>query len=456
MSALISVQEYEAQAAVLFQQAKAILTDPNSTQEDIAKVEQMVTDAKGLKDRAFKLEEVGRAAAEFEQKADAANQKPAKAKRNRWYPSAKGSNFNGPDSWDDFMGSMFDAWESKGHNLDERLLTLKRAITDPEESKAEDEYWEKEYKGRKDLVESVGASGGFLVPTEFYNQLMAVEGENGIVRSRATKIRMNRRAVDIPVLDQTTTTAGVPHWFGGMLFYWLEEATSKTETNAKFRKISLVAHKLIGYTEASDELIEDSAISLGDFFNSSLGFAGGIAWMEDYAFLRGTGAGQPLGVVNAGATITVPRQAVGTPVQYLDIVNMMESFLPSARGVWVMNQTVMSNLFQMTVGTSNVWQPNMQAGVPSNLFGMPVIFTEKLPAVGSAGDVLLADWRYYLIGDRKATTIESTQFYQWQYDLTSWRAVHRVDGQPWLSAPLTYQDGTVQVSPFVILGAKTT
>jgi HK97 family phage major capsid protein len=135
---------------------------------------------------------------------------------------------------------------------------------------------------------------------------------------------------------------------------------------------------------------------------------------------------------------------------------MMEGFLPSARGVWVMNQTVMSNLFQMTVGTSNVWQPNMQQGVPGNLFGMPVIFTEKLPTVGNAGDVLLADWRYYLIGDRQATTIESTQFYQWQYDLTSWRAVHRVDGQPWLSAPLTLSDGTVQVSPFVILGAKST
>ena len=69
----------------------------------------------------------------------------------------------------------------------------------------------------------------------------------------------------------------------------------------------------------------------------------------------------------------------------------------------------------------------------------------------------LADFRYYLIGDRQATTIESTPYTdQWKYDLTSWRAVHRVDGQPWLSAPLTYQDGTVQVSPFVILGAKTT
>ena len=88
---------------------------------------------------------------------------------------------------------------------------------------------------------------------------------------------------------------------------------------------------------------------------------------------------------------------------------------------------------------------------------MPVIFTEKTPVVGSAGDVLLADFRYYLIGDRQATTIESTPFTdKWIYDLTTWRVVHRVDGQPWLSAPITLTDGTLTVSPFVILGAKST
>ena len=86
------------------------------------------------------------------------------------------------------------------------------------------------------------------------------------------------------------------------------------------------------------------------------------------------------------------------------------------------------------------------------LMGMPVTWTEKLPLLGTQGDILLADWRYYIIGDRQATTIESTKFDRWRFDQTSWRVVHRVDGQPWLSAPLTYADGATTVSPFVILG----
>jgi HK97 family phage major capsid protein len=134
----------------------------------------------------------------------------------------------------------------------------------------------------------------------------------------------------------------------------------------------------------------------------------------------------------------------------------MEDFLPSGNGLWTITQSAMSELIQLNGPAGNpsyIWQPNARDGVPGFILGFPVIWTEKLPLIGNQGDVLLADWRYYLLGDRQATTIESTQFDFWRYDQTSWRAVHRVDGQPWLSTPLTYQDGTTQVSPFVILGA---
>ena len=216
----------------------------------------------------------------------------------------------------------------------------------------------------------------------------------------------------------------------------------------------MVAHKLIGYTTASDELVADSAISLADFLSGPLGMAGGIAWMEDYAFIQGTGAGQPLGVINAGATISVAR--VGTDPTYPDLCNMVENFLPSGRGVWFISQSLYSEMLQMSGPTGNasyLWG-NAQSGAPNMLLGFPVVFTEKCPLRNNPGDVILADWRYYLIGDRQATTVESTQFDLWRYDKTSWRAVHRVDGQPWLSQPLYYQDGTTQISPFVILGSK--
>lgn len=306
---------------------------------------------------------------------------------------------------------------------------------------------------RKDLSGQAGATGGFLIPAEFQATLMGVIGERSIVRPRATVIRMRRRQVDIPVLDQTTSAGGYAHWFGGLRFYWTEEGAEKTASEPAFRQASLLARKLVGFTRATDELVDDSAISLGDFFAGPLGFAGGVAWMEDYAFLRGNGAGQPLGVIQAPATIAVGRSVAGQ-VNYVDLVNMLAQFLPTGRGVWIASQSVLSQLVQMTGPSGNpsyIWQPSARDGVPGTLLGYPIIFSEKAPRLGHRGDIGLYDFNYYLVGDRQSTTVESTKFEKWAEDKTSWRVVHRVDGQPWLSAPLTYEDGATQVSPFIVL-----
>lgn len=310
------------------------------------------------------------------------------------------------------------------------------------------------------MVENVGASGGFLVPTEFMPDMMSVAPEDAIVRSRATIIRMNRRQVTMPVVDQTGTTADIPHWFGGMKFFWQDEATEKTLTEAQFRQFVLTAHKLIGYTRASDELLADSAVSLADFITGPLGFRGGIMWMEDYAFLNGTGVGQPQGVIESPATITVARQQ-DTQFEYQDFANMFSHMLPQSRSraVWVINVGLMDRIITLEGPSGNpsfIWSPNAAQGIPDMLLGRPVIWTEKTPGLNNKGDVLLADFQYYLIGDRQATTIESTQFDRWAYDETSWRAVHRVDGRCWLSTPITLQDGSFTVSPFVVLGQKST
>jgi HK97 family phage major capsid protein len=258
----------------------------------------------------------------------------------------------------------------------------------------------------------------------------------------------------MPTLDQTGTTSGATRQHGGIVASWTEEGTAKSETQPAFRQINLVAHKLVCYTEASDELLADEAVGLVAFLNGPMGFAGAIRWEEEYTFLQGTGAGQPLGVLNAGATITQPRAAAGQ-INIADIFNMI-SVHHGDNPVWHISRGAMPQLLNLNGPAANpsyFWVPNGRDGAPGTLMGFPIEWTEKLPALGTAGDILLADWSYYLIGDRQATTIDSSMHFRFRNDLTAWRAVHRVDGQPWLSAPLTLADGTTQISPFVILGA---
>ncbi len=430
----VTVEQKLEKAALLFEESKVILSNAEATAEDKAKVPQMIEDAKALKAEAAQMQDIDKFGKEMLESKEA-QQEADKSKQARTDPKQF-------KDWQEFLKAAFYANHRipSVQKLDPRL----QLFQDEKEAGMEE----------KVMVENVGASGGFLVPAEFMATLQAVTAEMALVRGRASIIRMRRRQIGIPVLDQTGTTTGLPHWFGGMRFYWAEEAAEKTSTDAKFREVQLVAHKLIGYTTASDELVADSAISLADFLSGPLGMAGGIAWMEDYAFIQGTGAGQPLGVINAGATISVAR--VGTDPTYPDLCNMVENFLPSGRGVWFISQSLYSEMLQMSGPTGNasyLWG-NAQSGAPNMLLGFPVVFTEKCPLRNNPGDVILADWRYYLIGDRQATTVESTQFDLWRYDKTSWRAVHRVDGQPWLSQPLYYQDGSTMISPFVILGSK--
>lgn len=302
----------------------------------------------------------------------------------------------------------------------------------------------------KDMTGATGAGGGFLIPVEYSDQLMGVVGENSIVRPLATIIPMRRRQVAIPVLDQTGTTAGQGHWFGGLRVYWAEEGSQKTSSDATFRQNVLTAWKMIMFTRASDELLDDSAVSLAAFLAGNMGFVGAINWYEDFAFIQGSGVGQPLGVINSGAFLTHTR-AGGSAITYPDLTGMMKKFLPNAKGTWTISQSAMAQLLELAGPSGNasyLWGSAVQ-GAPGTLLGYPVRWSEKNPVLGAVGDIILADWSYYLIGDRQATTVESTKFERWEYDETSWRAVHRVDGRPWLSTYITLQDGSTTVSPFV-------
>lgn len=231
------------QAHKLIEDIKALQANEDAGAEEKAKIPQMLEDFNALKAEAGQLKEIQMSALELEQemKAASAPQEPEVKERE----PGDGKPPVPPTGYDikkrEVRGSDF---KDGGEFLHASWLASTGQKRDPRLVYFRDE--EKSGHEQKQMVESVGASGGFLVPTEYLAQLQAVGPEDAIVRPRATKIRMRRRAIDIPVLDQTGTTSGRPHWFGGMIFYWAEEASAKTITTASFRKVTLTAHKLIG------------------------------------------------------------------------------------------------------------------------------------------------------------------------------------------------------------------
>lgn len=429
--------EMKSQASKLLTDASALLTKVDKTVEEAEQAKKMLADAQKIREDIDSLIQIKEAAKAFEGMAIA-------PKKDDDQPASK----KGLKTFGEFLREVHGV---TFRGVPNRNLKSWRDSSEPDSGGHTNQNG---WMEGKDLVESVGASGGFLVPTEMDNTLLQwdMAGDNTIVESRATKIPMRRRAITIPALDQSGTTSGQPHWYGGVLVKWTEEAAEKQETEPVFRQIELVAHKLACYTEASDELLEDSAVSLEALLSNL--FRGVTQWERQNSYIRGTGAGQPLGVLNAPATISHPIKTAGA-LNPEDLVNMLEKF-QGTNPVWFMNRRWMSNLMLMSGPSGNasfLFLNNISQAQPNSLLGYPLFFVEQMPAPGTDGSVLLADWSKYLIGDRQAITIDSTKIFRFRNDITSWRCVSRVDGQPWLNAPLTWSDGVTQTSPFVILGA---
>ncbi|OAI46880.1 hypothetical protein AYO44_10515 [Planctomycetaceae bacterium SCGC AG-212-F19] len=218
--------------------------------------------------------------------------------------------------------------------------------------------------------------------------------------------------------------------------------------------MELKAHELSGYAVSSNVLLQDAGIGLEKFLLTLFGQA--VGWFEEYAFLQGNGVGKPLGILNSPAAISVNR-ANANKVQFADVATMLSKLLPASqrRAIWVVHPYVLAQLVQLADSSGRIiWVPNnggAQDGVPGTLFGLPVITSEKVPALGTKGDCTLIDPQMYVIGDRMQIEIAASEHVNFLKNQMTWRVVERVDGQPWLEKPITLQDASSTVSPFVIL-----
>ncbi len=305
------------------------------------------------------------------------------------------------------------------------------------------------------LSESSGVTGGYTVPPEFFDQLMAIVAELAFIRPRAFVLPMAGANLQIPYLDITTVpSAGVSPFFGGLQMYWTAESQTRLETEPQFKQLELKAWELSGYCVSSNVLLQDSVVGLEKFLMTL--FAKSIAWFEEYAFLQGNGAGKPQGMLPAGATLTKTRD-YANQVTFNDVTTMWAKLLPSSwsTAIWVFSPSVVPQLLQLKDGANRAIFISIDQGATKtpvwSLLGRPAFPSEKLPALGTKGDLMLLDPSLYVIGDRQQIEIAASEHVNFLKNQMTWRVVERVDGQPWIEKPITLQDGTTQVSPFVAL-----
>lgn len=249
-----------------------------------------------------------------------------------------------------------------------------------------------------------GAAGGFAVPEVIAREIMRFGVDISPVRSVARVV-----------------TAGSPDYkelvdVGGSTFGWVGETDARAETDTPaLAEVAPTFGMAYAYPKASEESLQDMFFNVEDWLISSAGEA--IAKGEGVAFISGNGTKKPTGFLNGTPVATADSsrsfgvlqytasgQASAMPTSADVFIDMAHSLRAGyrANARWMTSKLTLASLRKYKDSNNNyLWQPSLQAGVPSQFLGYPVVEAEDMPAVAAnAFPLAFGDFREgYLIVD---------------------------------------------------------
>lgn len=305
--------------------------------------------------------------------------------------------------------------------------------------------------------ESVGEDGGYTVPPEFREEIMsAVDAEESLF-ARTDQIPITRNSLKMPVdeVSPWDTTNGIQA-------YWEDELDQLTQSKPKLKEAEFNARKVTALVPVSSELLEDST-AMDAFLRRKAPEK--IGFKVDLGIFRGNGAGQPLGILNSGALISVAKegsQAADTVVRAN--IDKMWMRMPANRrrnAVWIINQDIEAQLQGLAfTGTESPLPVFLPAGGYSQqpfdtLKGRPVLYHQAASTLGDQGDIVLADLSQYgTVVKKGGIKVDVSMHLFFDADAMAYRFILRVGGHPYLSAPIAARAGSNTLSPFVTLDER--
>ncbi|GGO55239.1 phage major capsid protein, HK97 family [Roseovarius pacificus] len=270
----------------------------------------------------------------------------------------------------------------------------------------------------KALTVSNDEQGGYLAPPEMSTEFIRDLVEFSPVRSVASVRNIGSPSVKYPKRTSGTNAQ------------WEGEAEEAQESTATFGQLEVPAHKLMTYVDISNELLSDSGGTAES--EVRLALAEDFGKKEGAAFVNGTGAGQPEGLMTH-AGIGEYLNGHATTLSADALVKMMYDLPAMYRnnGAWMMNGTSLGIVRTLKDGDGRfLWQPSFQAGQPETILGRPVIEAVDMPDIASgAFPILYGDFSAYRIVDRLAMSILVNPYLLATKGLTRIHATRRVGGR---------------------------
>lgn len=299
--------------------------------------------------------------------------------------------------------------------------------------------------------------GGFLIPEAFRPEVLSVSVEADPTASRVTQLPMASDVVNIPARTDKNHTTSVS---GGLTVGRTTETQAPDNSRMALENVKLEATALMGLSYASEQLLERSAVSFIALLES--GFSDEFSSKMFDEKINGTGAGSPVGVLNAAATISVAKEGGQTAdtITGQNLIDMRHRAWRYGNSIWLANHDVYPSLVTAHVTMTNddipVFVPGNGIDVPDTILGRPVYFTEYANTLGDKGDIMLCDWSQYLWGTLGGGSIQSAESMHVRFvnHERTFKFYTYNTGSPWWKSALTPKNSSTTLSPFVTLAAR--
>lgn len=314
------------------------------------------------------------------------------------------------------------------------------------------------------LQARVDADLGFAMPPVLNTMLLEAAAETAVIRPRASVIPLSSLAVELPMVKDYDRSSSLVH--GGLIGYWKGEDAALTESKPKMEEVKLSLNALTILAYASHQALKFAPFDLGGYLLPKMGDA--ITFKEEDAFINGTGAGMPLGILNSGcktAVVIESGQTLAKSCIVTENVFKMETYLKVLRAsgvTFLYNRPELLRwlrLLTFTVGTGGEMARLFQGNPFSPdavLDGVPCLDSEHMPAAGTAGDLTLADLSSYLIADdRTGPEVAQSMHLKFDYGQMAWRIIKYCDAQPIYRTTFTRHKGAGGLATTVTIAVRT-
>lgn len=352
--------------------------------------------------------------------------------------------------------------EKPFRNFGEQLIAIYRASAD--RSKPIDKrllHLNKQNRAASGMNTMVDSEGGYAIQTDFAGAIFETAVTEDPILSMCDNYTTsgNSNGVTYVDVDETDISETV---FGGVQVYWAEEAETVAASKPKLRANEIRLKKLMGLAYATAEMMSDSTF-ISQLYSRA--FTTAIRRKLTGDVIDGSGVGKPQGILKSGALLSVAKksgQAASTLV-YDNIVKMWHRAIPDQRSSlsWIVHPDVEEQFefMDFPVGTGGIpvfltaGSLRSDNGI-STLKGRPVFPSDHCSALGTKGDIILANLSDYLLLRKGEVDQQTSLHVRFVYDEMAFKFTYRANGTTKKNTTLKIKNSAMYRSNFITLDTR--